>query len=65
MYILRVHIYIYIYTYQCDGRTGPESPEDVKTLKTPQVRPIPLLRVSPTKSLGARFGERHFCHGQI
>ena len=28
-----------------------------------QVRPIPLLRVSPTKNLGARFGERHFCHG--
>ena len=27
------------------------------------IRPIHLLRVSPTKSLGARFGERHFCHG--
>ena len=23
---------------QCDGRTGPESPEDVKMLKTPQVQ---------------------------
>ena len=37
MMITIIHIYIYIYI-QCDGRTEAESPEDVKTLKTPQVQ---------------------------
>ena len=41
---MHVYTYICIYTHvfviiiQCDGRTGPESPEHVKTLKTPQIQ---------------------------